>query len=286
METGCPAVTSSKDDISGLPCLNGREDAVALLRALRDGIRGVFGARLCGLYLYGSLVWGDFTPDVSDLDTMAAIADDVTERDVTALRHMHEELVRPDLHPALARWADRIEVQYVPIARLPRFREQPFLMANISPGEPIHLVEAGRDWLANWYFVQTHGVALYGLPPAEGARTDPMLTFADFAQAIREHALSWRSYVAVTAGNVWYQAYAVLTMCRALYTLTQGGQESKQAAADWAAVALPEHAELIREALALRVCKNPEQDPAAFHARVVAFVCDIADQIEGLPLPG
>ncbi len=278
-------MTSSKAGLTGLPCLTGREDVSALLCALRDGIRGVFGARLRGWYLYGSLVWGDFDPDVSDLDTMAAIADDVTERDVTALRLMHDELVRPELHPAFARWADRIEVQYVPMTRLPRFREQPFLMANISPGEPIHLIEAGRDWLTNWYFVQTHGVALYGLPPAEGARTEPVLTAADFAQAVREHALFWSSYVAVTAGNVWYQAYAVLTMCRALFTLTQGGQVSKPAAAAWAIAALPEHAGLIREALAVRVSKNPGQDPAAFHPRVVAFVCDIADRIERLPLP-
>jgi len=60
---------------------------------------------------------------------------------------------------------------------------------------------------------------------------------------------------------------------------------SKPVAAAWATGVLPEHTELIREACAVRVCKNPRQDPASFYTRVAAFVCDIANRIEGMPLP-
>jgi hypothetical protein len=38
-------------------------------------------------------------------------------------------------------------------------------MINISPGEPIHRIQAGMDWLVNWYLVRTGGVTLLGPPP-------------------------------------------------------------------------------------------------------------------------
>ncbi|MBP7401809.1 MAG: DUF4111 domain-containing protein [Clostridia bacterium] len=258
-------------------------EAAALLHALLEGILGVFGDRLAGFYVYGSLVRGGFDPDISDLDTMASIKDDVTGRDVEALRRMHAELVRPDRVPSLERWNDRIEVQYVPMQRLPGFREAPFPMANISPGEPIHLIEADRDWLVNWYFVQTYGIALYGLPPEEGARTAPMLTPAEFRGAVREYALSWREHIAAARDSRGYQAYAVLTMCRALYTLVRGDEVSKPDAAEWTAAFLPEHAGLIRDALAWRRYTGPSPDPAPSRPRVEAFVLEMADRIEALP---
>jgi hypothetical protein len=50
-----------------------------------------------------------------------------------------------------------------------------------------------------------------------------------------------------------YQAYAVLTMCRALYALEHGSIVSKPAAARWAMMALDERwTPLIKQALAWR----------------------------------
>jgi hypothetical protein len=50
-----------------------------------------------------------------------------------------------------------------------------------------------------------------------------------------------------------YQSFAVLTMCRALYTLSQGAVVSKPAAAAWAQQALdPQWRPIIERALAWR----------------------------------
>ena len=268
-----------------LACLAPFPAVARLLAALRAGILAVLGPRLVGLYLYGSLAWGDFDPDLSDLDLMVTVRDDVTPADVAALRRMHEALVAPGRSPDESYWRDRVEVQYVPMRRLLHFRDIPFWMANISPGEPIHLLPAGSDWLTNWYFVQTYGVVLYGPPARVGARTEPMLRDEEFFQAVREHAVSWRTHIQSARENPAYQAYAVLTMCRALYTLTHGCQVSKQAAARWAAVELAVDAPLIRDALAWRRARGSGVDPATTYPVVAAFVRALAARIAAMPLP-
>jgi hypothetical protein len=54
------------------------------------------------------------------------------------------------------------------------------------------------------------------------------------------------------------QAYAILTMCRALYTCTHGAQVSKRKAAEWAAQELPQWSDLIKSALLWRAAWRDE----------------------------
>ena len=66
------------------------EPAVAELRLQ---IQKVFGERLVGLYLHGSMTTGDFDPGCSDLDLLAVLRSDPTEAEVLTLRSMHEGFV-------------------------------------------------------------------------------------------------------------------------------------------------------------------------------------------------
>ena len=268
---------STAEELTGLlpshPCLTGQPSAAAVLQELLDGILGIFGRRLVGFYLYGSQACGDFDPEVSDIDTLALVADEVTPEDVSNLRIMHDALTSENRHPDHATWRGRIETQYAPEAGLRTFRTIPFLMANISPGEPIHLVDAGREWLVNWYFVQTYGIALYGPPPRVRVHTDPPLAHEEFLEAIRDHALSWEDHVAQTAGSRAYQGYAVLTMCRAMNTLAEGRQVSKREAARWARKRFPGYTGLILEALEWRTAySGMVSDPSVTYPRVEEFV--------------
>lgn len=69
------------------------------------------------------------------------------------------------------------------------------------------------------------------------------------------------------------QAYAFLTMCQALYTLTYGEQVSKKQAALWAAKEFPEWASLIENALLRREAWRDENvDHAATFQDTLRFV--------------
>ena len=237
-------------------------EANEILPELVAGLRASLGSQLVGVYLYGSLLTGDFTPGVSDVDLLAATRETIDGDELDRLRAMHARLVS-----ARSAWTDRVEVAYVPLAALRTFKTARSRIGIISPGEPLHVVDAGRDWLMNWYLVRTMGVTLVGPPPNE--IITPVST-AEFVDAIREHTCTWGHWTD-RLEDLKSQSYAILTMCRTLCTHRTGEHISKQQAAQWASQRLPEWAALIRQALAWREGVE-DTDPAAALPRTTAFV--------------
>src|ERR1039458_7775862 len=88
----------------------------AVINAVRNGIDTTLGSSLVGLYVFGSLISGDFESDVSDMDLLAVLTDDPSDVLGYALRQMHDRLAKD--HPG---WKDRIEVIYVSQAGLRDF---------------------------------------------------------------------------------------------------------------------------------------------------------------------
>jgi predicted nucleotidyltransferase len=68
-------------------------EAAALAARLREAQRNVLGDRLLALYLFGSATTGSFEAGVSDLDTLAVLADDLNGGDLAALADMHKKLI-------------------------------------------------------------------------------------------------------------------------------------------------------------------------------------------------
>lgn len=246
-------------------------DIDELLRELLDRIQHILGAKLIGLYLYGSLVTGDFDHGISDIDLLAATSADVAGQDFDRLQRMHQDFAAE--HTA---WNDRIEVAYVSVDALRTFRSQASPIAVISPGEPFHIKEAGRDWLINWWVVRERGVALFG--PFATALIDP-ISKQEFLRAVREQTVAWQAWIDHMRERK-AQAYAILTMCRALYAYTNGEQVSKKQAAEWAQVRLPQWAPLIQQALEWRgAWRDQDVDHAATFPETVRFVRFVLDSM-------
>ncbi len=246
-------------------------DINRLLQSLLSRMRHILQEKLAGLYLYGSLTTGDFDPESSDIDLLAALTSDVSDMEFDALRATHLDFARGN--PV---WDDRIDVQYLSVTALRTFRTQRSPIAVISTGEPFHMTEAGADWLMNWYVVREKGMALYG-PPA-GALIGP-ITWEEYAGCIRDYAVDWGDRLR-DVRNRKGQAYAILTMCRALHVLRTGEQASKRRAALWAQEELPPWSGLIQSALAWREAWREQQvDHAATRAETIRFVSFMRDQI-------
>ncbi len=177
---------------------------------VRDAIVGTTGGSLVGLYLYGSLATGDFEEHVSDIDLIAVLTDVPDASLVPRLREMHARLAED--HRA---WDDRIEVDYVSTRGLVECRTRTTTIARISPGEPLHLVEAGRDFLLDWYPARRDGVALVG-PPLDSLI--PPIPEREYRDEVLAYLAGFRDRFDEDAG-VGSQAYAILTMCRGFYSI-------------------------------------------------------------------
>lgn len=90
-----------------------------LLERLLSQMQKILGKKLIGLYLYGSLVLGDFDADISDIDLVAALSSDIDEREFEALQKMHIAFAH-----AHKEWDDRIEVCYISVAALNSVRSR------------------------------------------------------------------------------------------------------------------------------------------------------------------
>ncbi len=227
----------------------------SLLTELQTDIASVMDDAFVGLYLFGSLVYGDFTEGVSDVDLLAVSRTIVTEPDIDQLREMHQRFA--ERHPA---WEGRIEVAYQSLHGLRTFHTERSLMGIISPGEPIHLIEAGDDWLINWYFVLDHGVTIAGPPPETIIAP---ISRAQFVESARAQARWWGRRIQGVREQR-HESYPVLTASRALYTHRTGEHVSKIKAARWVQATYPEWADLLEMALERRVALEADNPVDTF----------------------
>ncbi len=231
------------------------------------GLSHILDDNLVGIYLYGSLVTGDFDPQVSDLDLVVILNLSLDETHFQALDALHKNVVL-----CYPEWDDRLELAYVSREALRTFRERQSRIGIISPGEPFHQIEAGADWLISWYMLRKTGLALKG--PDIASLIEQMEPTA-YIDAVRRHIEIYRE-APDSATSKSYLSYIILTTARGLYTVLHGQPTSKVKAADWAVKTFPQWAPLIQLALKLRV--NPSWDKLELEQirpRARAFVADM-----------
>lgn len=247
--------------------VNTKDNADNILDQLMTGLRTNLRQRLVGVYLYGSLITGDFDSGISDIDLVVVMTEELDKARFNELHQLHEQVV--ERHPD---WDDRLELAYISSAALRTFRSQHSTIGIISPGEPFHLVRAGEDWLISWYALREDGVALVG-PPITSL-IDP-ISVDEYLRSVQDHITAYRTAVNETA-NKQFLSYIVLTVARGAFTLTHGRPASKRKAAAWAKERYPQWSDLIEKAWRRRA--NPRSDRLSTEqtrSEVTAFVNDM-----------
>jgi predicted nucleotidyltransferase len=200
-----------------------------ILNLLLTDVQAILGDQFTGIYLHGSLAYGDFNPETSDIDFLVVTEGAQPAETFSALKDMHAGL----FHSGMA-WSQKLEGAYFPKKSLRR--HNPALAPLPWLGEDGHfaLETPGSDWIIQRWILREKGLVISG-PPLAGL-IDPVSPQA-LRQAVRGSLREWWSPPFPSPQRFQsgeYQAYAILTMCRSLYVLEHGRVASKPEAARWA----------------------------------------------------
>jgi predicted nucleotidyltransferase len=222
-------------------------DVNAVLNVLLSSVQTILGDHFIGMYLYGSLASGDFNPETSDIDFLVVTADEIPDEMVRDLEAMHIRLMSSDL-----KWAIKLEGAYIPQHAIRRHVPNNLPRPCINEGS-FYLAPQGSDWIIQRHIIREQGVVLAG--PTSRTLIDPVEP-KDIRWAVLAFLNEWWAPMLEEPKRLHsseYQAYAIVTMCRVLYTLEHGTIVSKPVSARWAQEALGEDwAGLIEQALAWR----------------------------------
>ena len=222
-------------------------DVNAALNVLLSSVQTILGDHFVGMYLYGSLASGDFNPETSDIDFLVVTADEIPDEMVRDLEAMHTRLMSSDL-----KWAIKLEGAYIPQHAIRRHGPNNLPRPCINEGS-FYLAPQESDWVIQRHIIREQGVVLAG--PTPRTLIDPVEP-KDIWWAVLAFLKEWWAPMLEESGRLHsseYQAYAIVTMCRVLYTLEHGTIVSKPVSARWVQEALGEDwAGLIEQALAWR----------------------------------
>ena len=236
----------------------------ALLQTLTDRLPVLLGKNLVGVYVYGSLTQRAFNPTRSDVDCIV-----VTQRDLSdaQFKRLEAWLLRESkVNPWIARLQITVLIRDEVLTMNSRACLFQFgrLTRSGSDGNPII-----------WMNVLKSGVVLFGPPPDSFV---PEITPEILFQALEREIGYLREEISEKPDSEWrdrpsYRIYAVLTLCRILYSFRKGAIVSKPRAARWAIKTLPqEWRELIGQALESHSAKRTAEIPLFRIAQFVDFV--------------
>lgn len=184
--------------------------------------------KIVGIYLSGSIATGDFRPNKSDIDFVVATKGRLSEEVLEEIKRLHQNMRANGLP-----YTDNIEGDYIPLEAIRKYDPGNATYPHLGNDGHFAIEHHESDEIIQLHVLREYGIAIYGPSPktlideisADDIKKSSRLVLEEWWRPLLEDEVLKISE---------YQAYAILTMCRALYTLRFGTVVSKQAAADWA----------------------------------------------------
>jgi predicted nucleotidyltransferase len=205
-----------------------RYDIAEILNPLSREIKNLLGENLIGIYLFGSLAYGDFSLGSSDIDLVVITRIPIEPNKLALVKKMHHQIGE-----RFSQWHERLECYYTPIDMLknilPPKNPRPYYGGGIFYDEAPY----GNEWIINNYLLLESSIALLG-PPFKTLCSPIEITEVQKA-CIRDLFQEWEPKIRDDEwlDNSHYQSYLILNLCRILYTVFCKATASKKISSEW-----------------------------------------------------
>lgn len=250
------------------------------LDALTQALENILGDQLVGVYLHGSLAFGCFNPQRSDLDLLVRIQKQMDVEQKSRLGHLLLELsgMPCPIEISFLSWQQLFPWRY-PTPYDFHFSEdwRDDFTCALNSGEWQRWNDTewkDPDLAAHIVVCSQRGIRLTGLDFADAFPTVPS---ADFRQSILQDVLSPDFGL---LSDIRHPVYVLLNGCRTLAYLQDGHILSKAEGGGWAAANLPgEYQPIIQSSLQAYAGGSKETDIPPAEARQAASylhdrICD------------
>jgi len=196
-----------------------------ILNILIKSINELLGERFLGMYVHGSLALNDFVPDRSDIDLVVVTKSIIPNNILKKIELMHKKISLSNLE-----YAKKLECIYIPINSLKHYSQEKAYFPCLHVGGAFYTDGFG---LIEKHVLREEGIVLKG--PNPKTFINPVSS-SELKQAAIESLKNWwlpklEKHPKHMESD--YQVYAVLTMCRAIYTTQNGNIVSKSIAAQY-----------------------------------------------------
>lgn len=255
----------------------------SLLLDLRSSAKSILGNCFVGMYLSGSLAIGDFD-DESDIDFIIIINEKISDVQLLKLQAMHIRI-----HGLDSKWATCLEGYYIPQAELHHYDKDTAWHLYLDNGskELVVVKDNHKDWVFERFVLQEHGITVEGPKPQS---LFVLISPDELRQTLLPELRGWAENILgdpTSLNNRWFQSFAVLSICRMLYTFQHGTVVSKLAAVQWAKKSLDTRwTKLIERAWAerpnppLKVHMQTEQEDAEATPGFIRYALELSQQYE------
>ena len=221
------------------------KDVNEISRFFTSGTILLFKENLVGIYLAGSLSYGAFHYERSDIDLAIILENPISCLELEAIKSFHKQI-----ETKFNKWAKRLECTYTPIEMLPSILPPEKPRPWYWGGEGILYEEApyGNEWIINNYLLYNYAIPLVGHNFKE--LTNPIDIEEVQKACIRDLFTEWEPKI---ANKDWLddshnESYFILNLCRILYTVMRKSAGSKDTATSWVKSKYVAWADLINSA--------------------------------------
>lgn len=225
------------NDITIYPDIN------EIIATVANGIKNIFDERLVGVYLFGSLSYGDFNVESSDIDLEAVLTKAATVDELAQIKKLHQQISTD-----LPFWSKRFECSYTPLEMLSEIMPPTTPRPYCGESTLYEAAPYGNEWIINQYLLYQHGITVSG-PPFK--TLSPPINIVDVQKAsMRDLFKEWEPKITDREWlkNSHYQSYLILNLCRILNTVMNAEARSKKVSAEWVKKTYPEWQDLIQTA--------------------------------------